>query len=223
MVRSIWCGLSPRPTDSEPCGSKSTSSTLRPNSASAAPRLIVVVVLPTPPFWLHIEMTRALPWVNTGRGSGRSGIGRPVGPSTTSVSTSATSGTAWRLDDCDGLLDAGLLGDGLGRELQRLAVAREAAPDLRRSEPSGGSLMLSRRRIARTRWHRSWCSLLSPFAGPDPSPDQRPLIVDLPPSRGRDSMHLSHRSQAEGKRITTIIQIWGGDVGSASPWMHNYC
>ena len=60
MVSSIWCGLSPRPTDSEPCGSKSTSSTLRPYSASDAPRLIVVVVLPTPPFWLHIEMIRAL-------------------------------------------------------------------------------------------------------------------------------------------------------------------
>ena len=56
-------GSGPRPTESEPCGSKSTSSTLRPYSASEAPRLIVVVVLPTPPFWLHIEMTRALPWV----------------------------------------------------------------------------------------------------------------------------------------------------------------
>mgnify|MGYP003694575425 CR=1 FL=1 len=38
------CGFTPRPTDSEPCGSKSTSSTCRPSSASAAPRLIVVVV-----------------------------------------------------------------------------------------------------------------------------------------------------------------------------------
>ena len=33
----------------------------RPYSASAAPRLIVVVVLPTPPFWLHIAMIRAGP------------------------------------------------------------------------------------------------------------------------------------------------------------------
>ena len=84
MVRSISCGLRPRPTDSEPCGSKSTSSTLRPNSASEAPRLIVVVVLPTPPFWLHIETTRARPCAAS-RGSargrpasaGRSGRGRP--------------------------------------------------------------------------------------------------------------------------------------------------
>src|SRR4051794_22686904 len=85
MVRSISCGLRPRPTDSEPWGSKSTSSTLRPYSASEAPRLIVVVVLPTPPFWLHIEITRAWPCSVTGRGSGRSGIGRPVGPSLASA------------------------------------------------------------------------------------------------------------------------------------------
>ena len=87
MVRSISCGLSPRPTDSEPCGSKSTSSTLRPYSASEAPRLIVVVVLPTPPFWLHIEITRAWPWVGQRRAArggtasaGRSGrAGRSLG------------------------------------------------------------------------------------------------------------------------------------------------
>ena len=81
MVLSISCGLTPRPTDSEPCGSKSTSSTLRPYSASAAPRLMVVVVLPTPPFWLHIAMIRPGPWVSRGGGSGNSGIGRPVDPS----------------------------------------------------------------------------------------------------------------------------------------------
>jgi hypothetical protein len=40
----------------------------RPYSASAAPRLMVVVVLPTPPFWLHMAMTRAGPWEASGRG-----------------------------------------------------------------------------------------------------------------------------------------------------------
>jgi hypothetical protein len=54
-------GLTPRPTDSAPCGSKSTSRTRRPYSASAAPRLMVDVVLPTPPFWLHIAMIFAGP------------------------------------------------------------------------------------------------------------------------------------------------------------------
>src|SRR6476661_4304851 len=98
------CGFRPRPTDSDPCGSKSTSSTLRPNSASAAPRLIVVVVLPTPPFWLHIEITRA--WVGpvTGAGSGNSGIGRPVGPSSATATDPARSpGSATD----EGALDSG--------------------------------------------------------------------------------------------------------------------
>src|SRR3954470_16272187 len=46
------------------------SSTLRPYSTSAAPRLMVDVVLPTPPFWLHIAMTCAGPCWVSGRGSG---------------------------------------------------------------------------------------------------------------------------------------------------------
>src|SRR5215469_14056676 len=70
----------PRPTDSAPWGSKSTSRTRRPNSASAAPKLIVVVVLPTPPFWLHTATTRAGPCLSSGSGSGNTGSGRPVGP-----------------------------------------------------------------------------------------------------------------------------------------------
>src|SRR5689334_18694288 len=122
---SMVCGFIPSPTDSEPCGSKSTSSTLRPYSASEAPRLIVVVVLPTPPFWLHIAMIRALPWMPIGRGSGRSGQGRPVGPSTTSSAeaagaTGATGagagsatgawGTAWATGGVEGVEGA----DGVG-------------------------------------------------------------------------------------------------------------
>src|SRR3990170_5337547 len=99
-------GLTPSPTDSDPCGSKSTSSTLRPYSARAAPRLIVVVVLPTPPFWLHIEMIRAGPWLSRATGSGKSGIGRFVGPIGRPAATacgaecstgfvSSTGGIAW--------------------------------------------------------------------------------------------------------------------------------
>src|SRR5258707_661007 len=72
----------PRPTGSAPCGSKSTRSTRRPCSARAAPRLMVVVVLPTPPFWLQTAATRAGPCVSRGSGSGKAGTGRPVGPST---------------------------------------------------------------------------------------------------------------------------------------------
>src|SRR6185437_2287724 len=50
--------LSPSPYRTEPCGSASTSSVFMPRRASAAARLIAVVVLPTPPFWLTIERTR---------------------------------------------------------------------------------------------------------------------------------------------------------------------
>src|SRR5579859_4017901 len=42
------------------CGSRSMSSTRRPRTASSAPRLTVVVVLPTPPFWLAMAMMRVL-------------------------------------------------------------------------------------------------------------------------------------------------------------------
>ena len=77
---SMSCGWIPSPTDSAPCGSKSTSSTLRPCSASAAPRLMVVVVLPTPPFWLQIATMRAGPCSASALGVGKAGSGRPVGP-----------------------------------------------------------------------------------------------------------------------------------------------
>src|SRR6478609_38107 len=70
MVRSIaWAGT-PRPTDSAPWGSRSISSTRRPYSVKAAPRLMVEVVLPTPPFWLHIAMIWAGPCSVMGLGSG---------------------------------------------------------------------------------------------------------------------------------------------------------
>ena len=41
-----------------PCGSASISSTRSPTAASAVPRLMAVVVLPTPPFWLATASTR---------------------------------------------------------------------------------------------------------------------------------------------------------------------
>ena len=159
MVRSIWCGLSPRPTESEPCGSKSTSSTLRPNSASEAPRLMVVVVLPTPPFWLHIEITRALPWVVTGRGSGRSGIGRPVGPSTTSSGRLGLGGDLGRLDL--GLRLGGRVGSSwrVGSEpelLGGLPVCPSVAGGAGGLASGGISDAALPKNLARTRWHRSW-------------------------------------------------------------------
>src|SRR5690606_15348824 len=48
----------PRPVEALPCGSRSTISTRSSIAASAVPRLMAVVVLPTPPFWLAIARTR---------------------------------------------------------------------------------------------------------------------------------------------------------------------
>src|ERR1700721_92092 len=49
----------PRPVEALPCGSRSISSTCSPIAARAVPRLMAVVVLPTPPFWLAMTRTRS--------------------------------------------------------------------------------------------------------------------------------------------------------------------
>jgi len=41
-----------------PCGSRSINKTRSPIAAKAVPRLIVVVVLPTPPFWFATAKMR---------------------------------------------------------------------------------------------------------------------------------------------------------------------
>ena len=46
----------PKPVDAFPCGSKSIIRTFFFNCESAAAKLIVVVVLPTPPFWFVTEI-----------------------------------------------------------------------------------------------------------------------------------------------------------------------
>src|SRR4051794_26419113 len=69
---------------------------------------MVVVVLPTPPFWLHMAMTRAGPCSWSGSGSARRGNGRPVGPSSAAPRTRefvdidvnrSVSKTIWRWRD----------------------------------------------------------------------------------------------------------------------------
>src|SRR5580765_264321 len=115
VTSSSWVGT-PRPTDNAPCGSKSTSSTLRPYSARAAPRLMVVVVLPTPPFWLHMAMIRAGPWLASGAGSGNSGNGRPVTPSWPAPADSVPGRACGMLDSrmaSSSVVGSGLVGSGL--------------------------------------------------------------------------------------------------------------
>src|SRR3954447_22750314 len=57
----------PSPVEALPCGSRSTISTFSPMAASAVPRLMAVVVLPTPPFWLARARTRGLTAVSVMR------------------------------------------------------------------------------------------------------------------------------------------------------------
>ena len=61
-----WCST-PSAVDALPWGSRSITSTRWPSWASAAPMFTVVVVLPTPPFWLATTITR----VAGGRGKRR--------------------------------------------------------------------------------------------------------------------------------------------------------
>src|SRR5713226_480221 len=60
IVLRARAGSRPRPEVELACGSRSTSTIECPSSASAAPRLMAVVVLPTPPFWLTMARTVAL-------------------------------------------------------------------------------------------------------------------------------------------------------------------
>src|SRR5580658_7603534 len=67
----------PSPVDALPCASRSISSTCSPAAASAVARLMAVVVLPTPPFWLAIASTRgnrAATMMGSGTADSGSGI-----------------------------------------------------------------------------------------------------------------------------------------------------
>ena len=70
-----WCST-PSAVEALPCGSRSITSTRCPSWASAAATFTVVVVLPTPPFWLATTMTR----VASGRGIGGPMRGLLPGP-----------------------------------------------------------------------------------------------------------------------------------------------
>src|SRR5262245_44444329 len=76
----------PSPVEALPCGSRSMISTCSPMAASAVPRLMAVVVLPTPPFWLAIAITR-----------GGAGLGMRLGSAMTCGDASADGGgeSAW--------------------------------------------------------------------------------------------------------------------------------
>src|SRR5579871_5467417 len=61
----------PSPVEALPCGSRSITRVGSPTAAKAVPRLMAVVVLPTPPFWLATTKTRGLPPFSTGSAGNR--------------------------------------------------------------------------------------------------------------------------------------------------------
>src|ERR1700733_150489 len=73
MARSVRA--IPRPVEALPCGSRSTSRTFSPTAARAVARLIAVVVLPTPPFWLAMARMRVCASPGGGSASAMSGCG----------------------------------------------------------------------------------------------------------------------------------------------------
>ena len=59
VVPRSWRWM-PNPVDALPWGSMSITRVGSPMAARAVPRLMAVVVLPTPPFWLATTRTRGL-------------------------------------------------------------------------------------------------------------------------------------------------------------------
>src|SRR5947209_14624341 len=141
MLVSTSPRSTPRPEVALAWGSQSTTSTLRPMSASAAPRLSVVVVLPTPPFWLATAMVRvgttaALCGQPTGERSGASLQGFPQ----------VIHGCA-RHFEAETHQGCGTLGKTLGQEVR--AVSRETA-----AAAFGGVFHVKRHAQVPRRWSR---------------------------------------------------------------------
>ncbi len=75
--RAPRCGRSRAPSRRCPAGSRSITSVRSPSIARAVATLTVVVVLPTPPFWLATTITRV--WTGRGSASPRRWRTRPPG------------------------------------------------------------------------------------------------------------------------------------------------
>src|SRR5262245_19272517 len=95
IERSIASGFIPWLIVRLPCGSRSITSTRFPSSRSATPRLSVVVVFATPPFWFASAMTFAISASSlSGAGVGSGTAWRRGGSSIDSTGSSSTgSGT----------------------------------------------------------------------------------------------------------------------------------
>ena len=129
-----------------PCGSRSTTRTRKPASASAAPRFTAVVVLPTPPFWLAMAMIRGqlerrvagLQRRRIGPGvtapASDVGLGRGVGSAGSGVSASGSAARA----RCDGVDGARRRPPRAGRLAVRLRLRLRAVGSRRGPARRGG-------------------------------------------------------------------------------------
>src|ERR687897_3403411 len=79
-LSSTASGSRPSENVRQDCASRSTSSTLRPCSASADPREATVVVLATPPFWFATAIVRVTPAIVPVLGGGGAPPPRSVLP-----------------------------------------------------------------------------------------------------------------------------------------------
>src|SRR3954449_5186913 len=214
MVRSMFCAGTPSPTESAPCGSRSISRTRRPYSTRAAPRLMVDVVLPTPPFWLHIAMTRAGPCSVKGLGSGRgrcrarAGSSREAAPISGPLSCGRATAEAASARVAMGLLPP-------PRARSRSFRVRSAGPGRSGDQDATNS---DRGSQAGTRGHMStWRSATTDVtAQAEAAPDiaktpprrvsgQRPRVagrVDLPqPVDGHERVHLCRRHRGVAEQL----------------------
>src|SRR5271169_4420307 len=116
----------PRPVEALPCGSRSTISTFSPIAASAVPRLIAVVVLPTPPFWLATARTR--------------GCIAPFGLARLGVAGKATTSADWSEDD-ESLIAADFLSFAIHFVPARFSVRGRARRRSGSLHPSGFGLI----------------------------------------------------------------------------------
>ena len=55
-ISMSWDSMKPRPCDAFPCGSMSKRRVFFSRAAKLAAKFTAVVVLPTPPFWLHMAI-----------------------------------------------------------------------------------------------------------------------------------------------------------------------
>src|SRR6267143_1348968 len=207
----------PLPMVALPCGSRSISSTRRRVAASDAARLTAVVVLPTPPFWFAMAMTRFM---------GDSVLHRRARAGGAGFSTrQARAGTRLR---CSGHQFVALPGQQLTRHLVRHRVRRAilapgAFEDFRQSRGNaldlGNDLLFGSAAVILARDADDAAGIDHVVrAVEDPGRLQRLNVLSLRQlvvrgsgddarAQARDRLHIEHRSQrTRGQHVDVLGQ-----------------